>query len=465
LWTMSNITVGSICSGIEAASVAWKDIGFDFRWFSEINGFPSKLLKSKYPDIPNLGDMCEIPSKLGLGIVETPDLICGGTPCQAFSLAGWKKGLEDDRGNLTLKFVDIIEENDAARERNGCTATKIFWENVEGVLNDKTNAFGCFVSSLAGLKNELSPSKWPVAGIIHGPKRNIAWRVLDAKYFGLPHQRRRLYLLAGGKDFFPEQILFESCSRNDFVSYGNPSLVFNKGGQTFEVFRSYTDCLYSAYGTKWNGNAAAYNGSLFVVQNGRLRRFTPLECERLMGFPDNYTELAGAKPTNRYQAVGNSWAVPVVRWLGERITNYSGDAFRFDESQFGLLGRQIGQEKGCFALDLSNGPINLHDGAMINCSERPEQVQCGNLFDVIDVNADENFYITPTGCKGILRRKDERQLSINSRLESVLKSISSIWSDEKIESLSRKQTRGRFSLNIERERSERESSYSLFDIG
>jgi DNA (cytosine-5)-methyltransferase 1 len=462
---MSNISVGSICSGIEAASVAWKDIGFDFRWFSEINEFPSKLLKTKYPDIPNLGDMCEIPSKLRLGLVDTPDLICGGTPCQAFSLAGWKKGLEDDRGNLTLKFVDIIEENDAARERNGCTATKVFWENVEGVLNDKTNAFGCFVSSLAGLKDELSPSKWPVAGIIHGHKRNVAWRVLDAKYFGLPHQRRRLYVLAGGKDFFPEQVLFESSGRNDFTSYPNSSLVFGKDGHTFEVFRSYTDCLYSAYGTKWNGNAAAYNGSLFVVQNGRLRRLTPLECERLMGFPDNYTELAGAKPTNRYQAVGNSWAVPVVRWIGERITNYSGDVFSFDESQFGLLGRQIGIQEGCFALDLSNGPINLHDGVMLNCSERPEQIQYGNLSDVIDVNAEENFYITPTGCKGILRRRDERQLTINKRLESVLQSISSLWSDEKIELLSRIQTRGRFSLNIERERSERESSYSLFDMG
>ena len=462
---MSNITVGSVCSGIEAASVAWENIGFGFRWFSEITDFPSKLLNKKYPNIPNLGDMCQIPDKLRLGLIDSPDLICGGTPCQAFSLAGWKKGLNDDRGNLTLKLVDIIDENDAVRERSGDIATKVFWENVEGGLNDKTNAFGCFVSSLAGLKDELAPSKWPSAGIIHGPKRNIAWRVLDAKYFGLPHQRRRLYVLAGGKDFFPEQILFESCSGNTFNPYENSSLVFSKDGHTFEVFRSYTDCLYSAYGTKWNGNAAAYNGSLFVVQNGRLRRFTPLECERLMGFPDGYTELAGVKPTNRYQAVGNSWAVPVVRWVGERIASYSGNGFRFDETQFGLLGRQIGKQEECFALDLSNGPVYLNDGATINCSERPEYAKYGNLFDVVDVNAEENFYITPTGCKGILRRRDERQLTINNRLESVLQSISSMWSDEKIELLSRKQTRGRFSLSIERERAERDFSYSLFDVG
>ena len=124
-------TVGSICSGIEAASVAWEPFGVHFDWFSEIAAFPSRVLAEKYPNIPN------------------PDLICGGTPCQAFSLAGWQNGLNDDRGNLTLRFVDIIEANDDVRLANGLPRCKVFWENVEGVLTDKTNAFGCLVSSLA----------------------------------------------------------------------------------------------------------------------------------------------------------------------------------------------------------------------------------------------------------------------------------------------------------------------------
>ena len=92
----------------------------------------------------------------------------------------------------------------------------------------------------------------------------------------------------------------------------------------FKVFREYTDCLYSAYGTKWNGNAAAYNGSLFIVQDERIRRLSPLECERLMGFPDNYTNLpwankATAPDTRRYKALGNSMAVPVMLWIGRRM--------------------------------------------------------------------------------------------------------------------------------------------------
>ena len=97
--------------------------------------------------------------------------------------------------------------------------------------------------------------------------------------------------MAGGKDFSPENILFEKHERN-FGELKKYPLIFEKDGHSYEVFREYTDCLYSAYGTKWNGNAAAYNGSLFVVQDGRLRRFTPLECERLMGFPDNYKQIS-----------------------------------------------------------------------------------------------------------------------------------------------------------------------------
>ena len=101
-------TVGSICSGIEAASVAWKPLGLDFKWFSEIAPFPSKVLNEKFPQIINLGDMNNIPEELIKENICAPDLICGGTPCQAFSLAGGKRGLNDERGNLTLKFVDII---------------------------------------------------------------------------------------------------------------------------------------------------------------------------------------------------------------------------------------------------------------------------------------------------------------------------------------------------------------------
>lgn len=303
-------TVGSVCSGIEAASLAWQDFNFEFKWFSEIAKFPSDILKQKYPHIPNLGDMSNIPDLLKNNQIFAPDLICGGTPCQAFSLAGIKNGLDDERGNLTLKFIDIIDENDKIRLQNGQDRTVVFWENVEGVLTDKTNAFGCFISLLAGLDMVIENKKWASAGILKGKTRNIAWRILDAKYFGLPQQRRRLYVVATDTSFAPENILFELHNpKNNHVnniSFPKSKLIFHKDNVKFEIFREFTDCLYSAYGTKWNGNAAAYNGSLFIVQNNKLRRLSPLECERLMGFPDNYTLIDGARKTNRYQAIGNS---------------------------------------------------------------------------------------------------------------------------------------------------------------
>ena len=439
-------TVGSICSGIEAASVVWEPLGFEFKWFSEIADFPSKVLQKKYPEIPNLGDMATIPDLLRSGEIDAPDLICGGTPCQAFSLAGWKKGLEDDRGNLTLQFVDIVEINDQIRQQNGRTPSVVFWENVEGVLNDKTNAFGSLISSLAGLDEVIENRKWPNAGFVKGPKRNVAWRILDAKFFGVPQQRRRLYVLAGGSDFHPEDLLFE-VNEKELQSYPKTPLSFTKNGHDFEIFREYTDCLYSAYGTKWNGNAAAYNGSLYVVQDSRIRRLSPLECERLMGFPDGYTDLEKAKRTNRYQALGNSWAVPVIKWIGERLVDNSNRAKLSQVIKEDVFNLGINLENGAKYWDFGKRLVSISEDLIINSSEIPEDVVIGNMNDVISEDAPESIYISPVGCNGIVRRKNERNLKMNQRLEEILIQISNQMSPEEIEKRSRVQKRGRFSDN------------------
>ena len=330
-------TFGSICSGIEAASFTLNPMGVDALWLSEIAEYPSRFLAEQYPEHPNLGDMNGIPQMIKKGDIPVPDLLVGGTPCQAFSLAGWRNGTNDERGQLTLRYIDIIDAIDAKRMENAQNRAVFFWENVEGALTDKTNAFGCFLAGLAGLDDPVDVGRFKSAGVLHGPIRNIAWRVLDAKYFGVPQQRKRVYVLGGGIDFNPENILFEMGDllkdpyklreqQKQVVRdlFGNKEPEINQdiirplkreiNGHDIEVFRCYSDCLYAAYGTKWNGNAAAFNGSLFVSQNGRLRRLTPIECERLMGFPDNYTAIANPRLTNRYQATGNSWAVPVIRW-------------------------------------------------------------------------------------------------------------------------------------------------------
>lgn len=464
------MTIGSLCSGIEAASVAWGDLGTDFLWFSEIAQFQSRLLETRYPGTPNLGDLTHIPEKIIHGEVQPPDMICGGTPCQAFSVTGHKRGLEDERGQLTLKFIEIIEANDA--RKNGAP-TIVLWENVEGVLKDKTNAFGCFISALAGCDDVLPITKWTDSGLVRGPVRNVAWRVLDAKFFGVPQQRRRLYVIAGGHDFHPENVLFEIHGDTPLGDYADVPLRFEKGGKRFEVFRSYTDCLYSAYGTKWNGNAAAYNGSLYVCENDRLRRLTPLETERLMGFPDDYTNIPFAKRTNRFQGTGNSWAVPVVRWLGRRIFDEGRRSkFNLQRDFFGLLPySRHGHDSEVYLF--SDDLIQIDNKLTLNVSSIPEKIVPSNIADIIDENADEELFISPVGCKGILRRSIERGMRMNPRLQEIMDHIVAQMDDTEIERISRIQPRGAYSLAIEngtksipkkRRRADRHIEIQMFDF-
>ncbi len=425
-------TIGSLCSGIESGTVAWKSFGFEYKWYSEIAEFPNRLLDDKYFGTPNLGDMTNIPKMIMSGVIDAPDMICGGTPCQAFSFAGFQTGLKDDRGNLTLKFVDVVDANDEIRLAKGEDRTVVFWENVEGVLSDKTNAFGCLVSYLAGLDNPIEINKWPKSGLIRGKKRNVAWRVIDAKYFGIPQQRKRLYVLAGGKNFRPENVLFEKHVK-DLDIQPLSELVFEKEGHLFEVFREYTDCLYAAYGTKWNGNAAANNGSLFVVQDERIRRLSPLECERLMGFEDNYTDLIKSKRTERYTAIGNAWAVPVVKWIGSRINN------GFSVSSL-IEGQLESVEKDCEYLDLGKGIVSISPSVTLNCSIQPENSVFGKMKDIISHQCvDDKLYITPVACHGILRRGGNK---INPRLREVLEKTSYEMSIDEIEEKSKRQPRG-----------------------
>lgn len=206
------LTYGSVCSGIEAASVAWHPLGWKATWLAEIEAFPSAVLAHHYPDVPNLGDMTKISRMVLVGDVAAPDVLVGGTPCQAFSVAGMREGLADERGQLTMKYVELADAVDFIRGRTSQPPAIVVWENVPGVLSSKDNAFGCFLGGLAGESCELQPpgGKWPNAGCVLGPARTIAWRVLDAQYFGVAQRRRRVFVVASArKDFDPAKVLFE----------------------------------------------------------------------------------------------------------------------------------------------------------------------------------------------------------------------------------------------------------------
>ena len=225
---------GSICSGIEAASVAWDRLGWEAAWLAEVDVSASRVLahrlgatapvhplpktgkaiaRLEWGDrITNWGDMTRLPDLVRSGVAEAPDILCGGTPCQAFSVAGRREGLADARGQLTLAFVDLADAIDLKRAERGESPCVVFWENVPGVLSSKDNAFGCLLAALAGEDDPLVPAgkRWSDAGLVLGPERAVAWRVQDAQYFGLAQRRRRVFVVASSRaGFDPGEVQFE----------------------------------------------------------------------------------------------------------------------------------------------------------------------------------------------------------------------------------------------------------------
>ena len=353
---MKHLTYASVCSGIEAVSVAWKDLDLKPLWFSEIEPFPCTVLEHHYPNIPNYGDMTTLPERILSGEIEAPDILVGGTPCQAFSVAGARKSLDDERGNLTLVFVRILNAINIIRREKGLPDAVALWENVPGVLSTRDNAFGCFLSALLGESQELVPTggRWTGAGIVRTDECEVAWRILDAQYFGVPQRRRRVFLAAGDRGESVAQILFEQPSEgrntkkgekkgeesaafieSSFGTYRESDIggtvkrtggALSGGSETLIVLHGRQDPVPSEADYNLGGQANG-NKNVIFSKVGKVRRLTPIECERLQGFPDNYTRIPWRnKPAEqcpdapRYMAIGNSMAVPVMRWLGERLS-------------------------------------------------------------------------------------------------------------------------------------------------
>lgn len=189
----------TLCSGIGAPECAAPWI--DWRWHAEIEAFPAAVHAHRFPGSINLGDMAAPDLVERAARIALPDVIVAGTPCQGFSIAGLRASLSDARGNLTLTFVRICNAIDDLRRAAGLPPLWVVWENVPGVLSVGDNAFGSFLAGMVGGDAALEPPRgrgWTDAGVVSGPRRCAAWRVLDAQHFGLAQRRRRVFVLARG---------------------------------------------------------------------------------------------------------------------------------------------------------------------------------------------------------------------------------------------------------------------------
>lgn len=199
---MSTMTFASLFSGIGGFDCGFEQAGFTPIWMCERDDACQSVLKKHWPNVKLYDDI----TSDDIFTAEPPDILIGSSPCQGFSVAGLRGSLSDDRSNLCLRFCHVVER---------LNPKLVVYENVPGILNTKDNAFGCFLAALVGADTALIPPTecgWTDAGLVVGPKRTAAWRVLDSQYFGLAQRRRRVFVVADTLGGCSGQILFECQS-------------------------------------------------------------------------------------------------------------------------------------------------------------------------------------------------------------------------------------------------------------
>jgi DNA (cytosine-5)-methyltransferase 1 len=389
---------GTFCSGIGAPEAAWSQLGWQPQFFSEIEPFPCAVLARHFPGVQNLGDMTKITDETLSR--HSVDVVCAGTPCQSFSVAGLRGGMDDARGNLAFRYVELL---------GSLRPTRMVWENVPGVLSSWTDEETLNTSQESReLVREVEEARRTLseAGYDCGPTIGIgdteevqqtndydqftaalvergyslAWGILDAQYFGVAQRRKRVFVVGSlGNWTDPASILFdrECLSGNPppgreerthvtrgADSNGDGDGAGEDGGTPLTVFDTTQVTSKSNYsnpkpgdpchplasaahppaiaiqeravsenttngpgGKGWQENLAYTLESRHHVQSVavprmEVRRLMPVECIRLQGFPDDWLDTSPQKPTAdgpKYRAIGNSMAVPVLRWIGQRI--------------------------------------------------------------------------------------------------------------------------------------------------
>ena len=326
-----DMTLGSFFDGIGGSLLAAQHAGVTPVWASEIEPFPCAVTARHFPTVEQLGDI----TKIDPDTLTPVDIICAGSPCQDLSIAGKRKGLDGERSGLFKTAISIFHQ---MRERTGRPRFFV-WENVPGAFSsNKGMDFRAVLEEIGQTEIPIPPNgKWANAGLAELPQCQIAWRVLDAQYWGVPQRRRRIFLVA---DFATDgrcagEILFEPESVPGHPAEGE--------GAREGAARGAEDCTRIAlYDIQHrddvirpikDGNVPTLTARMgtgghnvpIVLQDGRIYKLTPTECERLQGLPDGYTD-GGGSDTARYKALGNGMAQPCADYVIRRIVEETKEA-------------------------------------------------------------------------------------------------------------------------------------------
>ena len=358
--------LGSLFDGIGGALLCAARNEIKPVWASEIEPFPIKVTAFHFPQVEHLGDI----TKINGAEIEPVDIIVGGSPCQDLSVAGKRAGMAGARSGLFMEQIRIVKEmRNATRANEPVRPRYMVWENVPGAFSSNGGEdFRAVLEETCRVADSAvsipRSAEWSNSGSILGDGFSVSWRVLDAQYWGVPQRRRRIYLVADFGGQSAPEILFERESASGHIA--------ESGGERQGTAGNVERCT---------GNAVCYNGenltsplnaqnpkpgdpchtlgtdsrnyvcfeprsqdgvprissdglspTLNTAQGGQrqpcvvteisqlkqVRRLTPLECERLQGYPDEYTNIPGASDSARYKALGNSFAVPCADFVIRR---------------------------------------------------------------------------------------------------------------------------------------------------
>lgn len=403
----NNLNVNSFFAGIGGFDLGFERQGFKNTFICENNDFCNTVLEYHWPDVAKFGDINELPSET---IPEAP-VWCGGFPCQDISVARGsmsRLGLNGSRSGLFYRFAELIGDH---------RPQVVLIENVAGLFNsNKGNDFGCVLSTL----NDLG--------------YGVAWRLLNSRYFGVPQSRPRVYLCCWRDDPAAAlRVMFErktphkpGAERTAFITESTP-----KGKYPRVATTGY--CLAATSGrhtgTDWSRT--------YVTCSDGVRRLTPIECERLQGFPDNWTRVDGDSEdadSHRYAAIGNAVSVPVIEWIAGRIaeTLANGAKSEIENSVEGyesfasstwrdLPDMSESHEKLAWGKSglMWKGRFILADHRECSCNPIDK-----NLYQVVEKHrVKERYYLTPNAAEGILRRVDNNNRRLFEPLREGLEKL------------------------------------------